>query len=124
MRDDATARHPRGPAQGARGQRAHEAVNVLVPAVVVVAASLLGASLLVAVALFCWLGLAFVTFFDEDEAARVGHRRRAARARPVRPPLPSPSRARPSSRNGSGARTPRRTRSRRRCGNRSSLWTT
>jgi pyruvate/2-oxoglutarate dehydrogenase complex dihydrolipoamide acyltransferase (E2) component len=52
-------------------------LNVLVPALVVVAASLLGASLLIAVALICWLGLAFVTFFDEDEAAHVGRRRRA-----------------------------------------------
>ena len=60
-------------------------VNILVPALVVVAASLLGAGLLIAVALICWLGLAFVTFFDEDEAALVGRRRRAT-ARATRPP--------------------------------------
>jgi hypothetical protein len=60
-------------------------LNVLVPAVIVVAASLLGASLLIAVALICWLGLALVTFFDEDEAALVGRRRRAT-ARAARPP--------------------------------------
>jgi hypothetical protein len=53
-------------------------LNLLVPALVVVAGSLLGASLLIAVALVCWLGLALVTFFDEDEAALVGRRRRAA----------------------------------------------
>jgi hypothetical protein len=58
-------------------------LNVLVPAVVVVAASLLGAAWLVAVAGVCWLALAAVTFFDEDEAARVGARRRAG-GRPVR----------------------------------------
>jgi hypothetical protein len=53
-------------------------LNVLVPALVVVAGSLLGAGWLVAVALLCWLGLALVTFLDEDEAGRVGRRRRAA----------------------------------------------
>ncbi len=53
-------------------------LNVLVPALVVVAGSLLGAAWLVVVALLCWLGLAAVTFFDEDEARRVGERRRAA----------------------------------------------
>ena len=68
-------------------------LNVLVPALVVVAASLLGASLLIAVALICWLGLAFVTFFDEDEAARVGRRRRAdvRAARPPAAPVAEPS---------------------------------
>ena len=68
-------------------------VNVLVPALVVVAASLLGASLLIAVALICWLGLALVTFFDEDEAARVGRRRRAdvRAARPSAAPVAEPS---------------------------------
>jgi hypothetical protein len=53
-------------------------VNVLVPTAVVVAAGLLGASWLGLVALVCWLGLAAVTFFDEEEAKRVGARRRAA----------------------------------------------
>jgi hypothetical protein len=63
-------------------------LNVLVPALVVVAGSLLGAGWLVAVALLCWLGLAVVTFFDEDEAGRVGHRRRAT-ARAARRPATS-----------------------------------
>jgi hypothetical protein len=60
-------------------------LNVLVPALVVVAGSVLGAGWLAAVALLCWLALAAVTFFDEDEAARVGKRRRAA-ARPPSAP--------------------------------------
>ena len=67
-------------------------LNVLVPALVVVAGSLLGSSLLIAVALICWLGLAFVTFFDEDEAARVGRRRRATAraATPTAAPVAEP----------------------------------
>jgi hypothetical protein len=60
-------------------------LNVLVPALLVVAAGLLGANLLIAVAVACWVGLAAVTFFDEDEAASVGRRRRAA-TRAARPP--------------------------------------
>ncbi len=53
-------------------------LNLLLPAGVAVAASLLGAAWLIAVAIVCWLTLAVMTFLDEDEAARVGARRRAA----------------------------------------------
>jgi hypothetical protein len=63
-------------------------LNVLVPALVVVAGSLLGASALFAVALICWWGLALVTFFDGDEAARVGRRRRADARAAHEPPAP------------------------------------
>lgn len=60
-------------------------LNLLVPALVVVAGSLLGAGWLAAVALACWLALAAASFFDEDEARRVGARRRAARTAPATP---------------------------------------
>jgi pyruvate/2-oxoglutarate dehydrogenase complex dihydrolipoamide acyltransferase (E2) component len=65
-------------------------LNLLVPSLVIVAGSLLGTTLLIPVALVCWLGLAFVTFFDEEEASRVGRRRRAAVRAAQPPPAPVP----------------------------------
>ncbi|MEA2383705.1 MAG: hypothetical protein QOH72_3676 [Solirubrobacteraceae bacterium] len=67
------------------------AVNVLVPAAVVVAALLLGAPWLLAVAVACFVALAAMTFFDEDEAARVGEGVYAHRR--ALPPEPEPARA-------------------------------
>jgi hypothetical protein len=54
-------------------------VNVLVPAAVLVAGAIFGATWLALVAVACWLVLAGVTFFDEREARRVGERVRKAR---------------------------------------------
>jgi hypothetical protein len=54
-------------------------VNVVVPAGVLVASAILGASWLALVALACWIVLAGITFFDGREAQRVGERLRAAR---------------------------------------------
>jgi hypothetical protein len=66
-------------------------VNVLVPAAVLVAAVLVGASWLALCAPVCWLALAAVTFFDEREAERVGERLRAARRRDVPGPRADPA---------------------------------
>ena len=49
-------------------------VNVIVPAIVVVAGLVIGASWLVAVAAVVYVVLAAMTFFDEDEARAVGDR--------------------------------------------------
>lgn len=65
-------------------------LNLLVPALVVVTASLLGAGWLAAVALLCWLALALVTFLDEEEARRVGHLRRVAARAPAAGPAVDP----------------------------------
>jgi hypothetical protein len=66
-------------------------VNVLVPAAVVVAALLLGVPWLIAVAVAVFASLAAITFFDENEAARVGDRVYAARrTRVVEPPPTAP----------------------------------
>jgi uncharacterized coiled-coil protein SlyX len=59
-------------------------VNVLVPTAVVIAALVLGVPWLIPVAVLCFAVLAAMTFFDEDEAARIGegvyaHRRAMAR---------------------------------------------
>ncbi len=62
-------------------------LNVLVPAGVVIAALLTGATWLLAVASVCWLALSVTTFFDEREALAVGERRRAARRVPAPPAL-------------------------------------
>jgi hypothetical protein len=64
-------------------------VSVLVPAGVLVAAALLGASWLAIVAVFCWLVLATMTFFDEREAERVGQRARARRRSAAAPADPA-----------------------------------
>jgi hypothetical protein len=63
-------------------------LNVVVPAGLIVAGLLIGATWLVAVALVCWLALSTATFFDAREAQRVGEHLRAAR-RPPPPPRPS-----------------------------------
>ena len=54
-------------------------VNVLVPAGILAAGALAGASWLAIIAVVCWLVLVGMTFFDEREAARVGERLRRAR---------------------------------------------
>ena len=69
-------------------------VNVLVPAVVLIAALLLGALWLAPVALVCWLALVGVTFFDEREARAAGERARATRA-PEPPAIVRPNRFSP-----------------------------
>ena len=61
-------------------------VNVLAPAVVLVAGLLLGAPWLLPVAGVCWLALVAVTFFDEREAREAGERARA-RCRPEPPAI-------------------------------------
>ena len=61
-------------------------VNVVAPAVVLVAALLLGVLWLAPVAVVCWLALVTVTFFDEREARAAGERARAA-ARPESPAI-------------------------------------
>jgi hypothetical protein len=53
-------------------------INVLVPAGVVVAGLLVGATWLLVVAIVVWLAMTGATFFDEREAKRVGERARAA----------------------------------------------
>ncbi len=53
-------------------------LNVLAPAVVAVAGSLLGTPWLIAVAFACWLAMSAITFFDEGEAERVGRERRGS----------------------------------------------
>src|SRR5690242_8199903 len=63
-------------------------VNVIAPAVVLVAALVLGALWLAPVAAICWLALVGVTFFDEREAGVAGERARADRH--VEPPRPRP----------------------------------
>jgi hypothetical protein len=57
-------------------------VNVAVPAAIVVAGLLLGASWLIAVAAVCWAALVGGTFFDEREARAVGERARDERRAP------------------------------------------
>src|SRR3954463_13819450 len=72
-------------------------VNVIVPAGVLVAGLLLGTAWLIPVAAVIYVVLAVMTFFDEGEAERVGHRS-YDRARPpprLDPrPLAGPIRAR------------------------------
>jgi hypothetical protein len=63
-------------------------VNVLAPAVVLVAALVLGALWLAPVAVVCWLALVTVTFFDEREARAVADRERVQRR--VEPPRSRP----------------------------------
>jgi hypothetical protein len=65
-------------------------VNVVVPAAVVVAGLLAGATWLLAVAFVTWLALLVATFFDEREARAVGERARAARRAPA-PELTAPA---------------------------------
>ncbi|WP_028062213.1 hypothetical protein [Solirubrobacter soli] len=62
-------------------------VNVLAPAIVLVAALALGVLWLAPVAVVCWLALVTVTFFDEREAREAGSRARSA-ARREPPPVP------------------------------------
>jgi hypothetical protein len=57
-------------------------LNVAVPAAIVVAGLLVGASWLIGVAAVCWLALVAGTFFDEREARAVGERAREDRRAP------------------------------------------
>jgi hypothetical protein len=51
-------------------------VNVLVPAAIAIVAALVGVPLLWAVAVIVYVALVLATFFDADEAEKVGQRRR------------------------------------------------
>jgi hypothetical protein len=59
--------------------------NVLVAASIALAGLLLAVPWLLGVAVVCWLALVVQTFFDSDEATRVGERARLARRGPELP---------------------------------------
>jgi hypothetical protein len=70
-------------------------VNVAVPAAVVVAGILVGAPWLLAIAVVVYAALALMTFFDEDEARRVGERASGRTGAPAAPQLDARSLAPP-----------------------------